>query len=142
MNHGDVRKWAIEVFKEALDKIVESKNSRRVPYYILATVEDGYAGPPAYGNSNEILGNVARASDTINMEGKKVARNRFMILEESGLPPIPLIGSSLFKIDNIRGKVDCIYALPPDMPRMENFEVGDSNSEFVHNCAEGMPIAY
>jgi len=130
------------VFKQTLDKIMNSeKMSRRTsPYYLLVTVEDGYSGPPAFGNSNEMLGNIARASSSMDLTGKRVSRARWIILDTP--PKVPLLGSSLFKVDNVKGKLDCMWCLPRDEPRMVEKRVGSMNNAVLHKSAEGMPIMY
>jgi hypothetical protein len=131
MRIHDVTKWATEELKRGLMRVVEAKANRKEPYYIMVVVKNGYDGPPAMGGDKD--------TRTEDFSTKKVVTNRLVILDRP--PPIPLIGTSLWKVNNVSGRIDCIYALPPDRPFIGGFEVGQE-SEVIARSAQGMPILY
>ena len=128
-----------------IESIINAKSKRCRPYYLLIQVKEGYGGPLAMGNSNELLhgedskGKRSRGETKIcDFSGLRVAHCIIQVLEPWQVPSVPLLANILMKVDNMKGMVERIYALPPDIPI-----VGDGlESETVARCAKGMPIAY
>ncbi len=131
LKHGDITAWATKVLHDGLEAVINSKASRRTPYFILVIIKDGYHGPPVSNRGHDVK--------TVDMSAQKVVTNRFVIMDKA--PSIPMIGSSLWRIDNKIGEVRCIYILPPDRPMIAGFTV-EQESETVGKCAKGMPILY
>jgi len=132
---GDVMTWATEDLNKRLIDVVNSKSSRREPYFILIITKDGYMGQSS-GNSRKKI-----PTKTVDMSKSKVVSNRIMILEPNQLPKVPMLGTSLFRVDNRTGEVKCVYVLPLDKPQFGNFEI-TGESELVAKSAQGMPIVY
>ncbi|MBE3141166.1 MAG: hypothetical protein IMZ53_11385 [Thermoplasmata archaeon] len=128
---GDIMTWATEDLNQRLIDVVNAKSSRIHPYYILVITKDGYLGQPA--------GNQGLPTKTMDLSTKKVVHNTIEILEQK--PIVPMLGTSLFYVDNSKGFVKCIYVLPLDKPMIGDFEVG-GESGLVHKSAQGMPIIY
>lgn len=143
MKTGDVKTWATENLHKSLTKIINAKAARRKPYFILVIVKEGYDGPIGLqGNANELLGNTEKRDPTIDLSGKRVVHNKIIILEER--PIVRMLGSSLWHIDNVKGKVDCEYILPLDTPMIHGFEVDGKGEEsrIVHESGKVMPLVY
>lgn len=131
LKHGDITTWAQKVMHDGLESIINMKSARRTPYYVMVIVKDGYDGPAVANRDNE--------TKTVDMSAKKVVTNRFVIMDKP--PMVPMIGSSLWRIDNKTGEVRCCYILPPDKPIVGGFDIGlDSNT--VAKSSKGMPIVY
>ncbi len=146
LKHGDITQWAQKVMHDGLESIINAKSAMRTPYYIMVIVKDGYDGPAANGNSNELLHGTntgKRASHkqtkTVDMSNKRVVTNRFVIMNKP--PMVPMIGSSLWRIDNKTGEVRCMYILPHDKPMVGGFDV-ELDSKTVAKCSTGMPVIY
>lgn len=131
MKHGDVTAWATKVLHDSLEAVINSKASRREPYFILVIIKDGYFGPAVSNSGHDMK--------TVDMSHQKVVTNRLVIMDRA--PLVPMIGTSLWRIDNKTGEVRCIYILPPDRPMVEGFTVGEDSAS-VAKCAKGMPIIY
>ena len=144
LKHGDITEWATKVLHDGLEAVINSKASRRTPYFILVIIKNGYDGPATKSDNYLLHGKDQRQTDTetVDMSKKRVVTNRFVILDKA--PLIPMIGSSLWRIDNKTGEVRCVYILPPDKPMVPGFEVGGKavESETVAKCSKGMPIIY
>lgn len=145
---GDIKAWACKVLHDELETIINAKKNYRFPYYILVIMKEGYQGPAAYGNNNELLhgadkGLKPQTGPTRNMDmsGKRVMTHRFILLSEDRVPAIPLVGSSLWYINNKTGQVRCMYILPPDKPMIAGFDV-ELESETVGKCSLAVPIVY
>jgi len=143
---GDVKTWATEELHKSLSRIINAKAARRTPYYILVIVKEGYDGPIGAvgprGKANELLGNTEKRGPEVDLSGKKVVHNKILILDQA--PAIPMLGSSLWKIGNVKGKVDCVYILPLDTPMIHGFEVDGKGEEsrIVHEGGKRMPLVY
>jgi hypothetical protein len=131
--YGDITTWATEDLNQRLTAVVNAKSSRMRPYYILVITKDGYMGQPA--------GNSGQPTKTVDLSTKKVVSNRIMILEPWKVPKVPMLGTSLWYVDNTKGLVKCVYVLPLDKPMIGDFEVG-GESGLVHKSAQGMPLVY
>ncbi len=141
LTHGDFRLWMVNNLHDSLTKIINAKQDIDRPYYILVIVKRGYFGPPVDSN-NELIATDAekqRAEQTNqkliekNFEGKIVISNRIIIMFQP--PPVPMIGSSLWRIDNRIGEVKCIYILPPDKPVISEKEFTE-DSKLVFKSAK------
>ena len=132
---GDIMTWATEDLNKKLIEVVNSKSSRTRPYFILVITKDGYMGQAAKNADRGI------PTQTVDLSKKKVCSNRIMILEPESVPKVPMLGTSLFRVDNKTGEVKCMYVLPLDKPQFGNFKIG-GESELVAKSAKGMPIAY
>lgn len=143
---GDIKAWATKVLHDELEAIINAKSAMRTPYYILVFMREGYRGPAAFGNNNELLhGSDSKqcphvnTTRTMDLSKKRVMTHRFILLNKK--PPVPLIGSSLWYINNKTGQVRCEYILPPDKPMIAGFEV-ELESETVGKASIAMPIVY
>ncbi len=142
LKYGDITTWAQKVLHDGLEAVINSKSARREPYYIMVIVKDGYDGPAAKGNDNHLLHGTterSKGTKTVDLSKKRVVTNRFLIMDHA--PRVPMIGSSLWRIDNKTGEVRCEYILPPDKPMVGGFTVG-LDSQTVQKCAKGMPIIW
>ena len=149
LTHGDFRLWMVNNLHETLTKIINAKQGLGRPYYILVIAKKGYFGPPADSNNELIATDTEkqRAKQTDqkliekNFEGKTVISNRIIIMFQP--PPIPMIGSSLWRVDNRSGEVKCIYILPPDKPVMSGVEfTEDSKLVFESAKKSKVPLIY
>ena len=142
---GDIKAWATKVLHDELEKIINAKSGYSLPYYILVIMKTGYTGPPAYGNKNELLhGETSRPDDqkgekTIDLSKKRCITQRILLL--STPPKVPLIGSSLWLVNNKTGQIRCMYILPPDKPMIGGFDI-ELESESVVKCGSNMPYIY
>ena len=143
---GDVKTWAIEVLNKGLVSVINSKQHLRRPYYIVIVMKEGYMGPPAMGNNNELLHGVETKetphdgeAKTVDLSGKRTMHHRFIITLTKS--PVPQIGSALVYINNSTGQVRFEYILPPDTPAIPGFDV-EMTSEFAAECGIGMPYVY
>ena len=146
LNVGDIKGWATKVLHDELETIVNSKSSYSLPYYIVITMKEGYDGPAAYGNNNELLHGDDKKTKprrgktkTVNMEGQRVMTQRFILVNKP--PLIPLVGSAVVYVNNKTGEVKFLYILPPDKPMIGGFDV-ELESEAVLRAEKGMPIVY
>ena len=106
---------------------------------------DGYHGKPA-GLVGTIRNDLLKCGDTyvptpaefvsgeriMDLSKKKVVHNIVVLMENP--PLIPLISTSLLRVDNAQGRVNWIYILPPDKPVIWGAEMGEA-SEFVFKSA-------
>lgn len=148
---GDFNEWVTADFHRNIERIVNAKAGRRKPYFILVIIKNGYDGTPAYGNANTLIADeqqklVAKIDTQVtttdmNLEGKKVMSVRMIILEPEKVPPVPMIGTSLWKVDNVKGDIRCIYILPADKPIIEGVEL-ENESRLVFKSGKGMPIIW
>ena len=143
---GDVKAWALDVLNKGLVSVINAKQNLRRPYYIVIIMKEGYMGPPAMGNNNELLHGEDRRvtphdgpEKTVDFSGKKIMHHRFILTLRK--PPMPQIGSSLLYVNNVTGQVKFEYILPPDMPAIPGFDV-EMTSEFAANCGMSMPYVY
>ncbi len=147
IKYGDITQAFNEDMTRNIESIIDAKKKRRRPYYILIMIKDGYSGPLAMGNNNELLHGVDKKQERFRGEtavhdfsGLKVAHCTIQILEPYQVPNVPLIANILMKVDNKTGIIERMYALPPDIPVVE-----DGNSiecESVIRDAKGMPIVH
>ena len=145
---GDVKAWCTKVLHDDLERIINAKSGYSLPYYILIIMKEGYDGPAAFGNSNELLhgedkGLKPHTGETkdVDLSKKRVMTHRFIILNENKVPKIPMLGSSLVYVNNKTGQIRFMYILPPDKPMIPGFDV-ELESETVKKCEKYMPIVY
>jgi len=73
----------------------------------------------------------------IDLEGKTVMHVKMMIINRP--PTVPLIGTSLWKVDNLLSNVRCISILPPDKPVICGQEL-EEQSKLVFESGQKMPL--
>jgi hypothetical protein len=146
MTIGDIKAWATKVLHDELEAVINAKSNMREPYYIFVIIKEGYHGPAAFGNNNELLhGEDTRKvkhhneTKTIDLSKKRVVTHRFILMRKP--PPIPLVNSSLWYIDNKSGLVRCCWILPPDKPMVQGFDV-ELESKTITQCGNNMPYIY
>lgn len=125
----DVTLWLTEELHKRLTDVIMAKENHPRVYYILVIMKDGYEGRSA----------ASRDQKTIDLSGKHVIHNRLVLLDEP--PPVPMISSSLWRINNRIGEARCMYILPPDKPIMLGVEMGEA-SKFIWKSAQGAPLVY
>lgn len=147
LKHGDITKAFSADLQDKIERIINAKSARRKPYYLLIMIKDGYDGPLALGNSNQLLhsrdtgkGRSRGATKTCDFSKLKVAHCIIQILERRQVPTVPLLANILLRVSNRTGEVRRIYALPPDIPILDKGMGVDSRT--VHRHAKGMPIIY
>lgn len=142
ITHGDFRAWSTTILHEQLEKVINSKQHRRRPYYILVIIKRGYFGPPAFHNANNMLSGdrvTAEKTKDMNFENDIVFSCRLILMD---CPPIVrLIGSALWYVDNVCGIVKNVYILPPDMP-VDSTKDMTEESELVAKSGKDMPLAF
>lgn len=134
----DVILWMTNELHKVLTKVIMAKENYPRIYFIMVIMSDGYLGPPAV-RSNSLL-NTGRAGEkTMDLSGKHVIHNRLVCMDAP--PPVPLISTSLWRIDNKIGEARCVYILPPDKPIMLGVEMGEM-SKFIWKSARNAPLIY
>jgi hypothetical protein len=143
---GDIKAWATSELHRGLEAVVNAKQDYREPYYIIIIMKEGYQGPPAYGNNNELLhGKDTRQkrrngpTKSMDLSNKRVMTHRFILSKEK--PLVPLLGSAVVYVNNKTGEVKFEYILPPDKPMIGGFDV-ELESETIQKCEQGMPVVY
>lgn len=147
LNVGDIRQWATQDLADRLTAILNAKSNRRKPYWILITFDSQYKGPLAFGNNNYLLHGIDKKEKRslgeikeVDMSEKRTVHQKIEILERHHLPPVALIGTALFYVNNQSGLFEKVYILPPDIP---GIELGNElESETVGKNSQGMPIIY
>ena len=149
LTYGDFRLWMVNNLHSLLERVINAKRNRVSPYYILVVVKKGYFGPPAKTNNELIATDIEKeqakkANQKLiekNFEGKTVISNRIIVMDKA--PPIPMVGSSLWWVNNQTGQVKCIYILPPDKPVMGEQEfTEDSKLVFESAKKSKVPLIY
>ena len=148
----DVLRWATANLHENLTNIIMNMQDHPRPYFMLIHVSDGYHGKPAgmVGTIRNDLLNSSHAPTkaevmlgerTIDLSKLKVSGTRIVLMDNP--PGIPLISTSLLRVDNKQGRVNWIYILPPDKPILWGADMGEA-SEFVYKSAERAqaPVVY
>ena len=143
---GDIKTWATKILHDELESIINAKSGHDRPYYILVHMKEGYEGMPAYGNNNELLhgkGMGLKPHDgetkAVDLSKKRVMTHRFILMNKP--PLIPLVGTSVWYINNKTGEVKCLYILPPDKPMIGGFDV-ELNSITAAKCGANMPYIH
>ena len=125
----DVTLWMTNELHKMLTKVIMAKENHSRIYYILVIMKDGYEGQSI----------ASEGQKTIDLSGKHVIHNRLVLLNEP--PIVPMISSSLWRINNKIGEARCMYILPPDKPIMYGTEMGEA-SKFIWKSAQGLPLVY
>lgn len=116
MNHGDLRKFVTAGLYRDMERIINAKSNRRVPYFILVNVKPRYQGQPAV---SKIAGGVAVQNPGVEMNIKGcICHTILTVLEPDRIPTIPQLGTMLWRIDNRTGEVRLCYSLPMDIPNL------------------------
>jgi len=71
--------------------------------------------------------------------GRRAVRTIFMIRYD--LPPVKLIGSACYYVNNRQGKIERLWALPLDIPREESIVTDEIVPEVLRH-AKDMPIIH
>jgi hypothetical protein len=132
MKYGDFQTWATEGLHNCLTKVINAMSWKQNPYYILAIFKKGYMGPPRE-SANELLNTGESKIVDMDFEGKVVLHTRLTLCDQA--PPVPMIGTALWYVNNSIGEVKCIYVLPPDKPVAESDEA-EEVSELVFESAQ------
>lgn len=130
---GDIKEWATRSLHVGLEKVINMKQNRRTPYFILVRFDNGYNGPA--------MANDGRPTKTVDLSGLKVLTQRLVVMEKHQLPSVPLLNSCLWRIDNKIGEARCIYILPPDKPLVNGPELEEA-SKLVFDCSVNMPLVW
>lgn len=136
----DVILWMTDELHKMLTKVIMAKENHPRIYYIMVIMKDGYQGPTAV-RSNELINKGEQGEKAMDLSGLHVNHNRIVCLEEWDLPPVPLISTSMWRIDNKIGEAKCMYILPPDKPIMLGTQMGES-SKFIWKSARGAPLVW
>ena len=144
---GDITQAFTIDLQKNIDKIINAKSKRDRPYYILIHIKASYDGPLAMGNNNELLHGVDKKQERfrgetkeMDLSGSRVGHTIIQVLEPYQVPNVPLISNILLKVDNKTGIIERMYALPPDVPMVD--EGNSVECESVTKDAVGMPIVY
>jgi len=147
LTHGDITDAFNADLQKNIEKIVNAKSKRKRPYYILIHIKGSYDGPLAMGNNNELLHGVDKKQERfrgetkeMDLSGVKVGHTIIQVLEPYQVPNVPLIANILMKVDNKAGTIERMYALPPDIPTVDDGK--SQECESVIRDAQGMPIVY
>ena len=144
----EILMWATEELHKNLTNIIINMQNHPRPYYMLIHMTDGYHGKPAelVGKiRNDLLNSThvpspdefVKGERIIDLSKMKVVHNTINLYEEWHLPkyvPVPLISTSLIRVDNRQGRAQWIYILPPDKPVIWGCDIGEQ-SEFVFRSA-------
>ena len=139
----EVLMWATAGLHENLTNIIINMQNHPRPYYMLIHVKDCYDGVPAglVGKlRNDLLGTkytptpseMRAGVRTMDLSNQRTASN--LIVLSDNPPIVPLISTSLLRVDNKQGRVNWIYILPPDKPIIYGADMGEA-SEFVFKSA-------
>lgn len=134
----DVTIWMTDELHKMLTKVIMAKENHPRIYYIMVVMKDHYMGPTAVRH-NHLLNKGKAGIRTMDLSGKHVLHNRLILIDNP--PPVPLISTSLWRIDNKAGRAKCCYILPPDKPILYGEQMGES-SEFIFRSAQGAPLIY
>lgn len=134
----DVTLWMTDELHKMLTKVIMAKENYPRIYYIMVIIKDGYEGPIPKRN-NELLNVGEQGEEAIDLSGKHVIHNRIVIIDSP--PVVPMIGSSLWRIDNKIGEARCVYILPPDKPIIYGAQMGEA-SKFIWKSAQNAPLIY
>ena len=138
---NDVTMWLTNELHKMLTKVIMAKENHPRIYFILVIMKDRYMGPTVT-RSNHLLKGLREqvyGEKVVDLSGKCVVHNRIVCMNAP--PPVPLIGTSLWRIDNRAGEARCVYILPPDKPIMLGEQMGEA-SKFIWKSAQGAPLVY
>jgi hypothetical protein len=134
ITHGDYRLWTTNELHKSLDNVINTHQHLVNRYFILVTMKNGYSGMSAKSEG-------VRPSRMVNTEGKHVISTRLVVMHNP--PPMPLLNTALWRIDNRRGEAKCMYILPPDTPLITHDMMGE-DATFVFKSAQATnaPLVY
>ena len=141
MNHGDFRTMVTGDLYRKMEQIIHQKSGRRRPYYIMVLVRPYYQGAASVARME---GGRPVAPQTVQkVVGGNVCHARLILMERP--PAVPQLGTILWKIDNVRGRVKLCYSLPFDKPNLT--EDSDSAGQVAKIAAEsaqnlGVPLFF
>jgi len=139
----EVLAWATEELHKALTNIIINMQNHPRPYFMLIHIKDSYDGRlGGFGHKvrNDLLeshhiptpAEFVSGERIIDLSKKKVVHNVIVLMDKP--PAVPMISTSLLRIDNKQGSASWIYILPPDKPVIWGCDMGEQN-EFVFNSA-------
>ena len=135
---GDARRMAADDLYAMLEKVVDQYQYLDRIYFIMVIVKNNYQGPAPFKNAD-----AGTAVETTEMKiPDKIVHNR--IVAPMFKPPIiRQLGSMLWRVDNRRGDLSLVYALPQDVPTLQ----GDSDNEGkvipkVAESVQGIPLIW
>ena len=155
LTHGDFRAYVTFELHKALEAQMNDCAHLAVPYYIHVRVNDRYDGPSALSASR------GTKTKTLDLEGKQIIHNVLVAFvcqiekqvtvtacnpdckawmgktaEGKVICPVCVqqLGTILFRVDNQRGAMELVYALPPDRPSA--VEDSDNYGPVVPKVAE------
>lgn len=139
----DVTLWLTDELHKRLTDVIMAKENHPRLYYILVIMSDKYLGPPAV-SSNHLINKTDRRGNriggrTVDLSGKVVVHNKIVCMDAP--PMVPLLSTSLWRINNKIGEAKCVYILPPDKPIVLGSQMGEA-SKFIWKSAQGMPLVY
>lgn len=102
----DIRKR----IEEAIDRFQHKKN----PYYLLIYSEDGLDVFPA--DAPSVKGFLGKQGKLMKVDGKTVIRTRIIVMDAE---PPRILGTMCYKVDNQKGQLLRLWALPQDIPELD-----------------------
>ena len=148
----EVLHWATANLHENLTNIIMNMQNHPRPYFMLIHVTDGYHGKPAGMVGmirNDLLSSkyvpdvkeVLQGERTLDLSKVKVSATRIILMDDP--PSIPLVSSSLLRVDNKQGRINWVYILPPDKPILWGADMGEASEFVYHSAAKAKaPIIY
>ena len=136
----DVTLWLTDELHKMLTKVILAKQNHPRIYWLQVQMSDKYLGPTAV-RSNDLVNPGKAGTKTIDLSGKVVTHTTIVIMESWQVPPVPMLSTSLWRINNKIGEAKCIYILPPDKPIILGTQMGES-SKFIWKSAQGAPLVY
>lgn len=119
ISKGDFFQWLWEQTANSIMSIINKNQWRRMPYFVMLQLKQGYAGQPVGLHKQ---GNETR---NVKVEGKKLIHKIFSILDRD---PGARLDTVLWRVDNVSGKgIELVRSLPRDYP----FAVEDSDNAGV-----------
>jgi len=134
----DVTLWLTDELHKVLTKVIMAKENHPRIYYILVIMNDRYLGPPSVRN-NSLINKGKQGICTIDLEGKFVIHNRLVLMDRP--PMVPMLSTSLWRINNRIGEARCEYILPPDKPIIYGTQMGEA-SKFIWKSSRGAPLVW
>lgn len=139
----EVLAWATEELHKALTNIIINMQNHPRPYFMLIHIKDNYDGMLGgfgHKNRNDLLqtthiptpAEFVQGARIIDLSKKKVIHNVIILMDKP--PAVPMISTSLIRVDNKQGRASWVYILPPDKPVIWGADMGEQ-SEFVFRSA-------
>lgn len=121
---------------DMLEKFVNNYSHLSREYYIMVVVKNNYQGPAPFKDADtqpDVETTEMRLPD-------KMIHNR-IIGPMFRAPLVRQLGSMLWRVNNRQGRVDLVYALPQDIPTLQEDSEGRS-VEKVAQDAQGIPLIW